>query len=573
MEHADSSLPSTASFHHYSSSMASQAQHQHALAYADHRQPSPTPRTRSSTESSHTKASGVRRDSLQQPSPDAQDEIVPTTFDESALRVLIDMDGGVNCILDRIKQGMASAREAAVFLQKRGALEDELGRSMHKLAVATASAYAANECKAGTFSAAWDRSMQLHQTIADNRLKLAINLTEMSDQLSSLAKEIDRNRKTIKDTHSGYERTLLESEATTDKYRLRFEAAQDELERFLVAKEGENIKDARMQSSPQSSSSKRGPMGLGKAVVKGGGMLLKGKNPVALQRQEEEVRSRMASTSDAYRKAILDTQALRSEYFNFQLPRTLRALKELNDEIDTAMQFHLSRYAYLLESSLLSDAVTLVPKDEGDGPGLKSIMESIDNRADFKAFVSNYRVAHQGMKSRSKTRRAAGARLSTAIQNLASSRGADASGTFGVDLVEQMERDGGEIPRIVVKCCEAIEKYGLDMQGIYRVNGTQTKIQKLKELMNRDVDSVDLDADEWTSDINNVASLLKMWLRELPEPLMTNALYTGFIEAAKNDNERLRHIRIHERVNDLPDANYSTLKYLMGHLSKLVSCH
>ncbi|CAG7851569.1 SubName: Full=Uncharacterized protein {ECO:0000313/EMBL:KIM22841.1} [Serendipita indica DSM 11827] len=565
--------------------MASQAQHQHALAYADHRQPSPTPRTRSSTESSHTKASGVRRDSLQQPSPDAQDEIVPTTFDESALRVLIDMDGGVNCILDRIKQGMASAREAAVFLQKRGALEDELGRSMHKLAVATASAYAANECKAGTFSAAWDRSMQLHQTIADNRLKLAINLTEMSDQLSSLAKEIDRNRKTIKDTHSGYERTLLESEATTDKYRLRFEAAQDELERFLVAKEGENIKDARMQSSPQSSSSKRGPMGLGKAVVKGGGMLLKGKNPVALQRQEEEVRSRMASTSDAYRKAILDTQALRSEYFNFQLPRTLRALKELNDEIDTAMQFHLSRYAYLLESSLLSDAVTLVPKDEGDGPGLKSIMESIDNRADFKAFVSNYRVAHQGMNrgprregppeqgylpplSAYPTGNYSGAYASQ--QNLASSRGADASGTFGVDLVEQMERDGGEIPRIVVKCCEAIEKYGLDMQGIYRVNGTQTKIQKLKELMNRDVDSVDLDADEWTSDINNVASLLKMWLRELPEPLMTNALYTGFIEAAKNDNERLRHIRIHERVNDLPDANYSTLKYLMGHLSKVV---
>ncbi|KAG8824116.1 hypothetical protein FRC19_002486 [Serendipita sp. 401] len=133
-----------------------------------------------------------------------------------------------------------------------------------------------------------------------------------------------------------------------------------------------------------------------------------------------------------------------------------------------------------------------------------------------------------------------------------------------------MERDGGQVPRIVIKCCEAVEKYGLDVQGIYRLSGTMTKIARLKELMDRDVDSVDLDADEWTSDINNVAGLLKMWLRELPEPLMTSALYPGFMEAARNDVDRLRHIRLHERVNDLPDANYSTLKYLMGHLNKIV---
>jgi hypothetical protein len=60
------------------------------------------------------------------------------------------------------------------------------------------------------------------------------------------------------------------------------------------------------------------------------------------------------------------------------------------------MQFHLSKYAYLLESSLLSDAVSLVPKVPEDGPGLKVIMESIDNRADFKDYVQAYRVAHQG---------------------------------------------------------------------------------------------------------------------------------------------------------------------------------
>lgn len=57
--------------------------------------------------------------------------------------------------------------------------------------------------------------------------------------------------------------------------------------------------------------------------------------------------------------------------------------------------------------------------------------------------------------------------------------------TFGVDLIEQMERDAVEVPKLVIKCCEAVERYGLTSQGIYRVNGTQTKIQKLKELMDR----------------------------------------------------------------------------------------
>ena len=47
-----------------------------------------------------------------------------------------------------------------------------------------------------------------------------------------------------------------------------------------------------------------------------------------------------------------------------------------------------------------------------------------------------------------------------------------------------------------------------------------------------DFDSVNLDADEWSSDINNVTSVLKLWLRELPDPLLTFNLHQGFIEAA-----------------------------------------
>lgn len=41
---------------------------------------------------------------------------------------------------------------------------------------------------------------------------------------------------------------------------------------------------------------------------------------------------------------------------------------------------------------------------------------------------------------------------------------------------------------------------------------------------------------EWTSDINVVSGALKLWLRELPEPLLTYGLYNDFIEAARESH-------------------------------------
>ena len=52
--------------------------------------------------------------------------------------------------------------------------------------------------------------------------------------------------------------------------------------------------------------------------------------------------------------------------------------------------------------------------------------------------------------------------------------------TFGVDLAEQMVRDNVEVPPIMVKCCEAIERHGISIQGVYRVSGTMRKIHALR---------------------------------------------------------------------------------------------
>ena len=48
-----------------------------------------------------------------------------------------------------------------------------------------------------------------------------------------------------------------------------------------------------------------------------------------------------------------------------------------------------------------------------------------------------------------------------------------------------------------------------------------------------DVEAVDVQSPEWSSDINVVSGALKLWFRELPEPVLTFGLYDAFIEAAR----------------------------------------
>lgn len=57
--------------------------------------------------------------------------------------------------------------------------------------------------------------------------------------------------------------------------------------------------------------------------------------------------------------------------------------------------------------------------------------------------------------------------------------------TFGIDLAEQLIRDGVDLPKVMEKCCQAIEKWGLRSKGIYRLSGTHSKIQRLKEKLDR----------------------------------------------------------------------------------------
>nr|XP_016942821.1 GTPase-activating protein CdGAPr [Drosophila suzukii]XP_036669619.1 GTPase-activating protein CdGAPr [Drosophila suzukii] len=144
---------------------------------------------------------------------------------------------------------------------------------------------------------------------------------------------------------------------------------------------------------------------------------------------------------------------------------------------------------------------------------------------------------------------------------------------FNCDLSEHLLNSGQDIPMVLRSCAEFIENYGV-IDGIYRLSGITSNIQRLRRAF--DEERVpDLGNPEMKQDIHAVSSLLKMYFRELPNPLCTYQLYDNFVEAiqvkADEADERLRLMK--ETVLKLPPPHYRTLKYLAEHLFKVSQHH
>ncbi|XP_078264394.1 rho GTPase-activating protein 29-like isoform X2 [Rhinoraja longicauda] len=159
---------------------------------------------------------------------------------------------------------------------------------------------------------------------------------------------------------------------------------------------------------------------------------------------------------------------------------------------------------------------------------------------------------------------------------------------FGVDFIQTAKDCSDGIPFIIKKCISEIENRALSIKGIYRVNGAKSRVEKLCQAFENGKDLVEL-SDLYPHDISNV---LKLFLRQLPEPLMLFRLYNEFIGLAKechnvtleDDGKRkclaaskwstsIGKIQVLSKVKDLlgqlPQANYNTVRFLVSHLRRV----
>ncbi|KAF9907438.1 hypothetical protein EC991_010902 [Linnemannia zychae] len=139
---------------------------------------------------------------------------------------------------------------------------------------------------------------------------------------------------------------------------------------------------------------------------------------------------------------------------------------------------------------------------------------------------------------------------------------------FGMSLQRYVDKHRHPIPLVIVKCSEAIDRAGLNREGIYRVSGRHAQIMNLKRMFDTDEDGVDLTNPPLSEDCTSIAAVLKIYLRELPQPLFPFALNERIAYSTITDrNVRLGELKV--RLKALPGCNIDTLQFLIEHLRRI----
>ncbi|KAK7167397.1 hypothetical protein R3I94_001709 [Phoxinus phoxinus] len=139
---------------------------------------------------------------------------------------------------------------------------------------------------------------------------------------------------------------------------------------------------------------------------------------------------------------------------------------------------------------------------------------------------------------------------------------------FGCHLDTLCHRENTNVPKFMEKCIRSIEKRGLKIDGIYRVSGNLAVIQKLRFKADHE-DDLDLEDGQW-EEIHVITGALKLFLRELPEPLFPFSFFDRFIAAIQMSDYSQKVSYIRDLVRNLPLPNHDTMEVLFKHLRKVI---
>ncbi|KAM6267259.1 protein FAM13A isoform 8-T8 [Spheniscus humboldti] len=143
---------------------------------------------------------------------------------------------------------------------------------------------------------------------------------------------------------------------------------------------------------------------------------------------------------------------------------------------------------------------------------------------------------------------------------------------FGVSLLELQQQGLSKngIPIVVWNIVEYLTQHGMTQEGLFRVNGSMKMVEQLRLQYERG-EEVELVKD---GDVYSAASLLKLFLRELPDGIITSALHPRFIQLYQDTrNDVQKESNLKELLKELPDAHYCLLKYLCQFLIKVAEHH
>uniref|UniRef100_A0A3P9KML6 Rac GTPase-activating protein 1 n=1 Tax=Oryzias latipes TaxID=8090 RepID=A0A3P9KML6_ORYLA len=133
-------------------------------------------------------------------------------------------------------------------------------------------------------------------------------------------------------------------------------------------------------------------------------------------------------------------------------------------------------------------------------------------------------------------------------------------------LADYVSDSSPMIPSLVVHCISEIEQRGLHEAGLYRLSGADRTVKELKEKFLR---SKTVPVLSKVDDIHAITGLLKDFLRNLKEPLLTFHLNRAFMDAAEVSDDDNSKALMYQTITDLPQPNRDTLAFLVIHLQRV----
>ncbi|XP_047523372.1 uncharacterized protein LOC125061813 isoform X1 [Pieris napi] len=140
------------------------------------------------------------------------------------------------------------------------------------------------------------------------------------------------------------------------------------------------------------------------------------------------------------------------------------------------------------------------------------------------------------------------------------------SGDWGWAGLEEAGGGRPRIPALVSACLAHLRRHGLHTMGLFRVSASKKRVRQLREEWERGQECALDDALP-----HDVATLLKEFLRDLPDPLLCRDLYCAFLQTQKIHNRSLQWEALRYIVQLLPAAHRDTLNALLSFLSQLAS--
>ncbi|CAG9770390.1 unnamed protein product [Ceutorhynchus assimilis] len=136
---------------------------------------------------------------------------------------------------------------------------------------------------------------------------------------------------------------------------------------------------------------------------------------------------------------------------------------------------------------------------------------------------------------------------------------------FGVSLQEHLRVNGRRLAYPLEICVTALQEHSMSEEGLFRIAGGLSKVKRLKAAIDSGCFAYLIPE---YNDHHVLASTLKSYLRELPEPLLTYHLHKEWVHSMQYpDNQKVEVVK--HLLNKLPQENKDNLAYLIQFLARL----